>query len=375
MSLINVAALLVSDTAARWKVLGLQIANALGLVTTSWRTGDPTLAQFDYHAEALENRDARSAELAKAAWLSTATGDWLTVLASEVFGVDRVQATYAAPSVTVQNSGGAFYPIAPGDLTFKDSVTQKTYRNTNGDAEVGGPLSAGVFRTYELIADEPGSGSTTGANDIDQLVTTRNGVVIISSTSAIGVDQQADDSLKLQCLASLGALSPNGPADAYEFVARKAELTGVQDVTRARAIGDSTTGFVTLYIAGASGPVAGASVTAVQAAILKWATPLCITPTTQHAGAVTINVTATISGPGLPFDAETLATNELLRVLSAFQIASSGGDSVDTTLLTKAIRDGIAVPIKTLSMTIPAAPVALTLGQYPVLGTVSITEV
>ncbi len=375
MSLINVAALLVSDTAARWKALGLQIANALGLVTTSWRTGDPTLAQFEFVSEALENRDARGAELAKAAWLSQATGDWLTILASEVFGVDRIQAEYATPSITLQNTGGAFYPIAAGDLTFKDSVTQKTYHNTNGDADVGGPLSAGTTRTYELIADESGSGSTVGANAIDELVTTRNGVVIVSSTSAIGLDQQPDDSLKLQCLASLGALSPNGPADAYEFVARKPALTGVQDVARARAVGDAATGFVSLYIAGASGPVSDDSVDAVQAAILTWATPLCITPTALKATPITINIVATISGPGLPADAETLGTNELLMVLSEFQIADAGGDSVDTTLLTKAIRDGVATPIKTLALSAPASPVALALGQYPVLGTVSITEV
>jgi hypothetical protein len=100
-----------------------------------------------------------------------------------------------------------------------------------------------------------------------------------------------------------------------------------------------------------------------------------MTPTTVAATPITINVTATISGPGLPGDAPTLAANELLAVLSAFQIADVGGDSVDTTLLTKAIRDGIGVPIKTLTMTIPAVPTALALGQYPVLGSVSITEV
>lgn len=375
MSLINVAALLVSDTAARWKQLGLQIANALGLVTSSWRTGDPTMSTFEFVSEALENRDARGAELAKAAWLSQATGDWLTVLASETFGVDRIQASYATPSITLQNTGGAFYPIAPGDLTFKDSVTQKTYHNTNGDADVGGPLSALTTRTYELTADESGSGSTVGDNDINEMVTTRNGVVIVSSTAAIGLDQQSDDSLKLQCLASLGALSPNGPADAYEFVARNPALTGVQDVARARAVGDAANGSVSLYIAGASGPVSGDSLGAVQDAIITWATPLCITPTTYFATPITINIVATISGPGLPADAETLGTNELLTVLSEFQIADTGGDSVDTTLLTKAIRDGIGVPIKNLTLSSPGAPIALTLGQYPVLGTVSILEV
>lgn len=375
MTLINVAALLKSDTAAKWKSFGLQIAQALGLVTTSWRTGDPTLSTYDFVSEALENRDARSVELAKAAWLSQATGEWLTILAEEVFGVVREQATYATPPITLHNTGGGYYPIAAGDLTFKDTITNKTYHNTNGDAEVGGPLSAGVTRTYDLTADEAGSGSTVGTNDIDFIVTTRNGVVITGSGPAIGLDQQSDASLKLQCLASLGALSPNGPADAYEFVARNAKLTGVSDVARARAVGDTSDGFVTLYVAGAAGPVAGASLTAVQAAIIRWATPLCMTPTTVDATPVTINITATISGPGLPGDAPTLAENQVLTVLSAFQIADVGGDSVDTTLLTKAIRDGIGVPVKSLVMTVPAAPVALALGQYPVLGSVSITEV
>ncbi len=374
---IEASVLFVADTASRIYAAWLQLAAAAGLPTTSWRAGDPTRTLGTYLARAIAAREDYVSNLARGNWLSTAVGDWLKTRASEQYGVDFTPATYAEPTVTVTNTGGGYFTPRAGELTFKCTATGATFHNTDAGTDTTtnapGPLSAGKTLRYALTADVPGSSGTVTVNEIDALVTSLLKVVVVSSTAALGLDEQADDAIKTQCLATLGALSPNGPGDAYEFVARNPALTGAQDITRARAIDNTTTGAVLTYVAGASGPVAGASLTAALAAIVQWAKPLCHTPTVAQGTAVAINVAATFTGSvGAGFLAAAQA--EVLQRLSNFNIAGASGDSVDHTLISTAIRD-VVPGIGVLTMTSPAAPTALAQGQYPTLGTFSLVQV
>src|SRR5690606_21310682 len=113
---------------------------------------------------------------------------------------------------------------------------------------------------FDLVADEAGSGSSVGADEIDELVTTFLGVEIASSTAAVGTDEPDPETIREQCRATTGALSPNGPPDAYEFVVRESSLTGVTEITRAKATGDSDTGTGDVIVASASGAVSSGSV-------------------------------------------------------------------------------------------------------------------
>jgi hypothetical protein len=363
----SVAALITVRTFSAVLNAGLVVAQGLGLDTTSWRTGDPTRSTYYFLADALSNHDGRVAEFIKAGFLSSASGDWLTIVARDLYGVDRVQATFATATVTVKNNGGGFYPIKAGDLTFKSTISGKTYHNVSDEPN----LSAGIQLTIAAQADDSGSDSSAGVNEIDSLVTTKLGVDVLSSTAAVGLDQQSDDSLKEQCLATRGALSPNGPPDAYEYVVRNPELTGVQDITRAKSDADNPNLDVTVYVASPSGPVAGASVTAAQAAVELWATPLCITPTVLNAVAAPIVYHFTPLGDGLPADLLTTVQAALALLVSSLPIGVGAGYDIDPTTLTTAVRN--AVPqITGLSYYFPSSPVHIAAGQVPVIGSVTI---
>jgi hypothetical protein len=82
-------------------------------------------------------------------------------------------------------------------------------------------------------------------------------------------------------------LSPNGPRDSYNAVVRDPTLTSDLTITRSRTIDDSTTGDVTVYVAGPSGAVGGTAVGLAQAAVEKWSAPCCITPTVTDCTNVT----------------------------------------------------------------------------------------
>lgn len=91
-----------------------------------------------------------------------------------------------------------------------------------------------------------GSGSTSNAGAIDTLQTTLIGVTCSNAGALVGDDAETDTELRLRCRSKLASLSPNGPAAAYDFVARSSALNGGVTVTRTQVEADSDTGSLTI---------------------------------------------------------------------------------------------------------------------------------
>jgi hypothetical protein len=362
---ISVYALIVKETAPQIFKRILGVMTALGLDTTSWRDGDPTKATAESEAEMLALREDMSVEAIKAGFLETAEGDWLDVVALDMYGVTRVQATFAAPTVTLQNaSPGGLFEFDPGDLIVQASANDKTYKNSDPFT-----LTSGASAIVSLIADESGSDSNLSANEIDGIVAPpMPGVTIASSTAALATDKEGEPSLKARCRASHGPLPPTGPAAAYDSVARNPDLTGVTDVTRTRTIDDDVNLNVTVYVAGATGPVAASSVTAVQDAIETWATPLCVKPTVQNGAAVTLNLDVDIEGP-VPAGTEALVESAFVAYLSAVSI--SDGTSILANSSIVALVHATAPAATRVTVNLPIDTV-LPIGSFPVAGVVNV---
>jgi len=289
---INVLTLMGFQNYEKYYARGLELAAAVGLPVTSWRAFDPTRSFYSFVAEILAELDGPAGEYIKAGFLSYAEDDWLLVLAEELYGLnaDDFAATYAEPTITIANTGGGEYTIEAGDLTVKNSVTGKTYHSTNAP----GVHSPGVTLTYQLTADEAGSDSSVVANEIDEFVTSFEGLEISSSTAGLATDKATNDEVREACRETLGALSPNGPSDAYTCVAKDSELTGVSGVNRAAAQGSST-GAVTVTVASQAGEVSAPNLALIQAALERWALPLCVSVTTVSATEVDVDGSYTIT--------------------------------------------------------------------------------
>lgn len=386
---ISVLTLFTAETADKILAKGLQIATSVGLPVTSWRTGDPTRSLYKYLATKLAETDITVANLARSAILSVlvaaaktddAARAWLKIVALETYGIEVQEATFAEGTITLTNTGGGYYPVEPGDVTFKVTTTGKTYHNTSKPRDEDGDevdaISGGGTFTLDFVADDAGSDSTVAADEIDEMVTTLLGVVIDSNTAAVGIDEEDPDSVHDRCRDSLGALSPDGPLDVYRYVAKNSTLTGVTNVTRAFSV-DNENGTVTVYIAGPSGSVSGGTVTAVQLAFDKWATPNCVTATAVSATGVTIDIDATVAYEGSlsEADLETAITTAIGLALTAIDIGGSalttGDKGVALDAITTAIRS--IAGVTSVAMTDPSGNTVLTPNQVPVLGTVAIT--
>lgn len=293
MTPLSVFTLLAKQTADEIFAIALEVAELVGLPVSTWRTGDPTRTQFRALARKMATADEVQLELAKANFITgpegeRASGDWLKLRVKDVYGVEAEEATFAAPSVTLDNTGGGLFEIDAQGLVVSSSASGATFHNQS--AVTINPSETGVL--VALVADVAGAAGSVGVDEIDTIVSPAlTGVEIASSTAAIGSDAQSDAGLIEQALATLGALSPNGPADAYEFVTRNSELTGIQGVARAKADGDSEDGTVTVYVAAATAALDGPSVVAIQAAVDTWAQPLCTDATVVAGTPQTVSVT------------------------------------------------------------------------------------
>ncbi len=248
--------------------------------------------------------------------------------------------------------------------------------------ECGGHLAGLGTLSLDVVADDPGSDGSASATDIDALVTTLLSVTCSNADTAVGLDEETDESLRSRCRDKLGSLSPEGPAAAYSYVARNPDLALTSGVTRVRVYPDSTTGQVLVYLAGPSGGVSSGDRTLVETAIVTYATPLCITPTVLAASNHTIAVTYTV----WLYASVSKTSSEVQAAIataleSLFAVRPIGGDIIppattgafDPSLIVSAIR--AAFPDKVFKVTVaaPAASVALTNAEVPVLGAVSPT--
>jgi hypothetical protein len=356
---------------------GISIAQALGLPVSTWQAGDPTRSLYHILSEILARREEAAAFFCESGFLDYAEGDWLALLAEQVYGVTVDEATHATSTVTLENSGGGVYTLVAGDLTFLNSTSGKTYHSTTG-----GTLNANSTLDVEVVADEAGSDSSAAADEIDELVTALLRVTVTASTAATGTDRPEDATIRLQCRDKLASLSPNGPAGAYAYVARNSALTETTGITRVRVYAESTTGDVQVYLAGPSGGVSGADRTKAETAIVKWATPLCITPTVTAATNVTVAVTYTV----WIYDSVNVASAQVAEdaieaaLQKLFANHPIGGDiippattgSLYKSLIESTIR-GVYPECFRVSVSAPAGDTALTNAQVAVLGTITAT--
>ena len=355
--------LLLSTTADEFFAGVLDIARNAGLAVDTWRVGDPTRTLFRALASRLADLEDVAVEYAKSHFLSTAEGDWLALRAKDVYNVDKAQQTFAAPSVTFDNAGGGLYELVDGELIVRSSATGATYA-LQGLLTID-PLTSGIPGTF--VAQIGGSAGTVTANQIDEIVSpTLTGVTIASSTAAVGADAQSDPGLREDCLATLGALSPDGPADAYEYVARSEALTGVAGIVRAKSFGDTTDGTVTVYIATAAAGVSGGVVTAVQAAVDTWAQPLCTLATVASGTPEAIDVTSTRT----PYRAEDDVVIEA-KIAEYLSGVKFGGIVARSALI--AAHHAAVPDLVTVTLTVPAADADLADNEFPIAGSYSLS--
>src|ERR1700676_3358745 len=252
--------LLLAPTADQAEQTMLGLAASLGLPVTAWQKGGVARSIIKIMATVYAAFAAVIVLAIGGGFLDYAVSGWLTLLARNVYNVTRIDATFAtaAQGIQLSNSGGGKYDVAPGDLSFSATIngTKYLYRNTSAGTLQPGP---GTTLLLDVEAVEIGAASNAAPGAITTLETTLLGVAVTNIVPVLGQDAESDEALRQRCRDSLGALSPNGPKAAYAYVAKSAVRNDVSiGVTRVKIPTPPGDGSLSVYVASASGPVAGA---------------------------------------------------------------------------------------------------------------------
>jgi hypothetical protein len=352
---------------------------ALGTDTTTWKPGAVVRTMIAAVALVIAACTRLTASLARMGFLELAEGPWLTLVAHYLYGVDRIEATFATGEITLTNAAGGVYEYGVDEVVFLNSTTNKTFRNAEAIS-----LGAMGTQTIAIVAVEAGSASTSSAGTIDEIETTLDGVTCSNANAVVGQDEEADPSLKSRCLEKTGSLSPFGPWDAYSYAARNAKRADgtFVGVTRPRSTRDGR-GVVTTYVATATGEVTGSvgdtstDLGAVNDAIQRYAAPLSITANVLSATAIAVPVTYqawAYNTSGLTdVQIKALIAAKLTALMSTTPTGGNVINSDPGKVFASAVKTAIqsARPeIFRVDVSLPAGDVTLEPYEVPVLGTV-----
>jgi phage-related baseplate assembly protein len=373
--------LIVPLTVAEAKAAIYAALAAQGVTTTAWLPGSTARTIIAGLAIVLAAFSRLQSLIAKSGFLAYAEGDWLTLVARLVYGVERDVGTFAAGFITLTNSAGGSFSGDAGDLVFSSSVAKKTYRSTAAYT-----LGSMGTTTVAIEALEIGAASTAIAGDIDTMTTTLSGVTCSNAAALVGMDPETDAALRLRCAEKLGSLSPNGPRDAYGYLARSAKKAdGITPigVTRVLAVADGVGG-VDVYVATASGGLTGTvgdlstDLGCVDEAIQTQCVPLAITGRVHSATPLSVPVTYELwlrDGSGLT---DPLVQDAVDAALLAFVteqpiggvVVPPAAGKIYVSALEVVIGGAVPGEIVRVVVTVPAADVVVAVTECPMLGTV-----
>lgn len=266
---------------------------ATGVTTTNWKPGAVVRTIITGVAIVASSLSGLISLLARSSFLALSSGDWLTLVALYGYGVTRVPATFATGFVTLTNTSGANYTLDPGDLILANPTTNKAYSNTSTFT-----LLAHTSLTVPVQAVELGSASTSFGGEISRVVSALSGVSCSNALAVAGTDAEQDVPLRSRCTAKLGALSPNGPRDAYDFVARSATRADSSNIGVSRTkVVRLPGGILDVYVASVSGAISGtvgdlsSDLGRVDDAMQRQSTPLGVTLNTFTVSTQAVDVT------------------------------------------------------------------------------------
>lgn len=290
-----------ATTAAEVQQEILDLCATGNLKVTAWQPGSVVRTMIAIISEVIARKSTMEVEIARGGFGDLASPLWAQLWAQQTYDVDFIPESAATGYVTLTNSSDPPQPyvLEPGDLIIAHAVTGKRYRNQDAVTIA----ASGDTENVAVAADEAGTDSDAAPDEITVVVAPgMPGVTVTNPEAVLGADEETTSALVARTRAKLASLSPNGPKDAYDFVARTqldkfpavngSLLTSTSTpITRTRTAADPLTGAVSVYLATASGAPSPTDVLLVQAGIDRWAEPWCVLATALAAEEVLVPVT------------------------------------------------------------------------------------
>jgi len=323
MALLTISDLVTITTFDDVLTLQLTIASELGLATTAWQPLSPEITLLGVNATLVATYSVTVNQIAQGGFASLAATipgtnplftdsagfetRWMDLNSQDDYNVTRIPATFAAGNITLQNSSASPQTITIGAFHVQHPVTGATYSNTTSPTIAGSTTTVVAFQADAQFA---GSKGTLAAGIVPIILTPLPGVTALAPiVSLIGTDAETNAALLLRDQSKLGSLSPNGAAQAYNFVATSIPTAANQATAPVpfnhyvvtapitRVATTETAGTVNVYLANSAGSPSAPDIAQVNAAIQAICVPLSVTATVQAVSTVALNLVFTVYVP------------------------------------------------------------------------------
>ncbi len=148
------------------------VVGGTGLPTTSWQPGSTPRTLIAGQAQVASDFNEAQRLIARGGFLDYASDEWLTLLAAQVFGVERGAAVAAVGIATLTDAGGGPHTISASQLIAKDASGREFRNITGGTLTLSGSLA------LRWQAVETGADYNIGNGTLTTLVTALAGVTI-----------------------------------------------------------------------------------------------------------------------------------------------------------------------------------------------------
>jgi hypothetical protein len=247
-TIITLAELVTTSTVDDVLALELSVATQLNLPVTSWQPLDPSRTILQVNANLVSQESAVVAGIAQGGFASyaaimpagiTDSNDgagymtaWMDLVSTQVYNTSRVEPSAASGGIPVQNITATGQTYAAGQLHFQHPTSGATYTNTSAGtiapaASPPTPVQSTILVTADPAFVGPIGTLSTGQTAI--LLTPFPGVTPVAQPvggGLVGSPIETNAHLLARCEAKLGALSPNGAASAYQYIAESLPVFG-----------------------------------------------------------------------------------------------------------------------------------------------------
>ena len=338
---------------------------------TAWQPFSVPTTLMDVFAAGLSDLTDLVCAVGRGGLLDFAEGEWLNLLASQVYGIERIPAQAARMSFKVTNASDSLKTFTVGGLVVHDTFGHQ-YTNSAA-ASVAASESAFV----EFTAVQKGVGPTIVSGDLT-LETTIAGVSVSTRDDAeengivsAGRDAETDDALRERCRGRWDSLGISLTEAGYAAIIQAA----VPSLTRvAASASQNQPGLIQIRAANAAGGATEAEISAAEAAI-EDKVPLGMRASVTACESEAVNLTAEVwCSAGYAQAAEAAIREGFAQLLAACPI---GGYQVGERRILS--REAIAALIMSApgvvdcDVTAPASDVSLNINSVPAVGAVALT--
>lgn len=225
------------------------ILNKLGINTTAFQPGSAIRTVLAAVSTLFSVYTEWAGAAIRGLHLFTATGDWLDVIAELDYSTTRNIASRAGGHVLIENTSAGLYEYEPNSLTLKYYKNGIVYYYSNKDAVTFNNAEIKtVFIEAEVLGSAPNFIPITVPDTTSFTAVGNDNLIISVNTSLLGTDAETDQSLQNRAYLQASAISPNGPSDAYRYVATSTlDSNGAPIASKATVY--ATPGNVQVYVA------------------------------------------------------------------------------------------------------------------------------